>query len=253
MIYAIGDIHGKFDLLKRLYSAILKDIDASGDADNTIVFLGDYIDRGRQNRQVLDFLKYLEDFDGVEHIFLRGNHEDIFKEAMEKPRVEWARRMWTQNGGQAFLNEVGMDFDYFVNTFAWQPYVNWMKYKLEDYYETEDYVFVHGGLDIRKTNMKDQEGESMRWARHTDKDWYRTFHKLVVHGHTPNADVQVDINRINVDTSWSYSKYPGIVNLTAVALPNRRNDEVSPPRFLKVEDHIEALVQYCKDTKSQFA
>lgn len=246
MIYAIGDIHGKFSLLKRLYSAILKDIEKSGDLDNKIIFLGDYIDRGRQNVQVLDFIKSIEDFDGLEHIFIRGNHEDIFTEAMEHPRSIWAVKMWVDNGGQAFLNEVGMDFIYFNETFPWNHYVNWMKYKLEDYHETEDYVFVHGGLDIRKTNMKEQEGEALRWARHTQKDWYQSFHKLVIHGHTPNADPQVDNNRINVDTSWSYSKYSGILNLTAVVLPNRRDDEESPPRFIQVEEHIPQLAPYCK-------
>lgn len=246
MIYAIGDIHGKFDLLKKLYSAILKDIDASGDADNKIIFLGDYIDRGTQNRPVLDFLRALEDFDGVEHVCLRGNHEDIFMNAMQNPRHHWYVRMWVQNGGQAFLDEVGMDFDYFNYTFPWHSYVDWMKYKLDDYHETEDYVFVHGGVDIRKPNMKDQDGESMRWARHTGKDAYAPFHKMVIHGHTPNADPQVDRNRVNVDTSWSFQKYPGILNLTAVVLPNRRDDEVSPPRFIQVEEFMEPLVKYCK-------
>lgn len=244
MIYAIGDIHGKFDLLKALYSAILKDIDSCGDLDNKIIFLGDYIDRGYQNRQVLDFLKNLEDFEGVEHIFLRGNHEDIFTDAMEHPRNQFSVRMWVDNGGMSFLKETGMDFDYFVNTFPWQHYVNWFNRRLEYYHETEDYIFVHGGVDIRKPNMKDQENEAMLWARFTQKDWYRDFPKMVIHGHTPNADPQVDINRVNVDTSWSYGKYPGILNLTAVALPNHRDD--SEPRFIQVEQYEPKLASDAK-------
>lgn len=242
MIYAIGDIHGKGDLLVALYNSIQEDIEKSNDAEHTIVFLGDYVDRGYQNRKVLDFLKNLSDTDKVKHIFLRGNHESIFIEAMENPRSHWAVKMWVNNGGQAWLNEAKMDFTYFNETFPWHHYVNWMKYRLDDYYETEDYVFVHGGLDIRKPNMKEQEGEALRWARFTQKDWYQSFPKMVIHGHTPNADPQVDNNRINVDTSWSYGKYPGILNLTAVVLPNRRDDQFFPPRFIQVEQYEPRLV-----------
>jgi diadenosine tetraphosphatase ApaH/serine/threonine PP2A family protein phosphatase len=121
-----------------------------------------------------------------------------------------------------------------------------MDSKLEDYYETDDYVFVHGGLDVRLCNMKDQEGEALRWARHTGRDYYGKYHKMVIHGHTPNADPQVDKNRINVDTSWSFGKYPGILNLTAVALPNRRDDVFSPPRFIEAKKHFPHLEKYCK-------
>lgn len=241
MIYAIGDIHGKYDLLKRLYARVLKDIERVGDRDNTIVFLGDYIDRGYQNREVLYFLKNLEDLEGIEHVFLRGNHEEIFKSAMEHPRDPWRVKMWVNNGGQSFLNECEMDFTYFVETFPWPSYVNWMDYKLENYYETEDYIFVHGGVDVRRPTMKDQEKELLYWARFENLNHYENFHKLVVHGHTPHADPVVDKNRINVDTSWSYSKYPGIVNLTAVALPNRRDDGNHPPRFITVEQYIPKL------------
>lgn len=233
MYYAVGDIHGHFDLVKKLYTEMLRHIELSGDRDNVIVFLGDYIDRGKQNRQTLDFLMGLENFPGVEHVFLRGNHEDIFTEAMEFPRNLYARRMWVENGGQAFLNEMKMDFDYFNNTFPWHQYVRWFKYRTEHWYETEDYVFVHGGLDIRVSDMKAQDKDSLLWARHTKKDAYQSFHKMVIHGHTPQTDPQVDINRINVDTSWSYSKYPNR-KLTAVALPTM-NYPGMVPHFIQVE------------------
>lgn len=253
MIYAIGDIHGKFDLLQALYNSIKLDIEECGDKENTIVFLGDYIDRGRQNCQVLDFIKNLESNDNLKHIFIRGNHEDIFIDAMENPRKQAYVSMWVNNGGREFLEEVGMDFDYFNETFAWHQYVNWMKYRLDDYYETEDYIFVHGGLDIRKPKMKDQEPEYLHWARFTDFNWYKSFHKMVIHGHTPRSDPQVDANRVNVDTSWSYTKYKGISNLTAVALPNRRDDVFKPPRFIQAEQHIPDLEHYLKNTTSDFA
>lgn len=235
MIYAIGDIHGQFDLLKELYTKCLRhaviSAEETGEDEHTFVFLGDYVDRGKQNRQVLDFLMNLENSPGITHVKLRGNHEQIFTEAMENPRSMFHVRMWLQNGGMSWLNEAGMDFDYFVNSYPWNHIVNWMKVWLDPYYETEDYIFVHGGLDIREPNMKKQDADSMMWARHEQKDWYRTFPKMVIHGHTPHADPVVDINRINVDTSWAHQKHDYRC-LTAVALPNRRYHSHLEPEFI---------------------
>ena len=235
MIYAIGDIHGKGDLLKRLYTEILNDIEITGDDNNTIVFLGDYIDRGCQNVMVIDFLRLLRDSAKIEHKYIFGNHEAIFKEAMENPRNPFFVRMWTQNGGQTFLNEVGMDFTYFYEVWPWHIWLQWLSLNARDYYETDDYVFVHGGLDIRVERMNRQQPETLRWARFLDKDWYASFPKMVIHGHTPGAEPKVDKNRINVDTSWAYTERP-VSNLTAVALPNKRDDENAPPRFIVVEE-----------------
>lgn len=248
MIYAIGDIHGNYDLLDSLYKNILNDIASVGDESNTIIFLGDYIDRGYQNQQVLDFLRNLQDSKGIEHIMLRGNHEDIFKNAMQNHRDPFFVRMWVDNGGSAFLKERQMDFTYFVNTYPWHVYVDWMDLKLLNYYETEDYVFVHGGVDIRIPNMENQDKMTLLWSRYTNTNHYKNFNKMVIHGHTPNPDPIVDKNRINVDTSFSYSAYPGIVRLTAVALPNRRNDDISP-RFITAEKYIRQLDRINKENK----
>lgn len=223
MIYAIGDIHGKFDILKRLYELILVDIEENYDDENTIVFLGDYIDRGKQNRQVLDFLMFLQNTPKINHVFLFGNHEDIFINAMENPRDKDKVQLWVQNGGSNFIGELTKnyyDFDFFHNTFPWEYYVRWMKTKTDIYYETDDYIFVHGGLDIRKTEMHKQYKDYLIWARHTDKDHYKDYNKIVVHGHTPNYDPVFDRNRINVDTSCYNKQIDGHM-LTAVALPNK--------------------------------
>ena len=87
-IYCIGDIHGCADLLQQLHEKIL------GDAGNykgkkTIVYLGDYIDRGEQSRQVIDLLltEPLADFDPV---YLRGNHEQVMLSFIEFPEASAA-------------------------------------------------------------------------------------------------------------------------------------------------------------------
>lgn len=226
MIYAIGDIHGKFTLLKKLYNAILQDIADSGDAENIIIFEGDYIDRGRENVETLAFLMLLEDFPGVSHHYLWGNHEQIFKDALTHRYNQAYVGMWVNNGGDAFLREVGMDFDQFASQYPYDKYLNWFDRRLCYFIETDDYVFVHGGLDIRQPDMRKQDTEHLLWARHMQQDWYKTFPKIVVHGHTPRPEPVVDNNRINVDTSSS--PYP---RLTAVVLPNRKPDDFKP-RFI---------------------
>ncbi len=233
MIYAIGDIHGQYDMLKELYNIILEDIVISGDEENKIIFLGDYIDRGKQNIKVLDFISQLQNKSNIENIFLLGNHEQIFMEAMESPLDKNKVYMWINNGGLNFMHESGnVEWDYFHQTFPWGPYVRWFQRNLQKYHETEDYIFVHGGLDIRQPHMAKQDAEYLIWARHLQKDWYSGFHKLVVHGHTPSYDAMIDKNRINVDTSvWN----PAINGrkLIAVALKNRLHD--GPPRILNVQ------------------
>lgn len=221
MIYAIGDIHGQFDLLKRLYDLIIEDISLNGDEDNKIIFLGDYIDRGQQNRKVLDFIVHLQNTTKLEHIFLRGNHEQIFTEAMYYHLSKDKISIWVSNGGLNFMHEVGCyEFKCFHEVFPWGSYIRWFENNLQKYHETEDYIFVHGGLDIRQNDMNKQYLDYVMWARHSQKDWYGLFHKMVIHGHTPNDNAVIDKNRINVDTSGWNREVNGR-KLTAVALQNR--------------------------------
>lgn len=238
MIYAIGDIHGKFTLLKKLYNAILQDIVDCGDTENLIIFEGDYIDRGSENVATLNFLMLLEDFPGVSHHYLWGNHEQIFKDALTHRYNQGYVGMWVNNGGSAFLKEVGMDFDQFASQYPYDKYLNWFERRLCYFIETEDYVFVHGGLDIRQPNMRKQETEHLLWARHMQTDWYKDFPKMVVHGHTPRGEPVVDNNRINVDTSWAK-----ISCLTAVALPNNKHEGMVP-RFIVEATPGAPLVNY---------
>lgn len=224
MIYAIGDIHGQYDILIRLYDKIIEDIKFKQDDENKIIFLGDYIDRGKQNRKVLDFLVSRQNSREIEHVFLWGNHEQIFIEAMLNPLNQNAVGMWVGNGGLNFMHETGnVEFDYFHQTFPWGPYIRWFAKNLQTYHETGDYIFVHGGLDIRQPDMNKQDLNYVTWARHTQTDWYKTYHKWVIHGHTPNDNAVIDKNRINVDTSGWRQANNGW-KLSAVALHNHLVD-----------------------------
>src|SRR5690606_352365 len=127
--YCVGDIHGCYDHLLDLMDMVYDQ------EPGTIVFLGDYIDRGPKSKQVLDCLMSL-DSGGTKiagdwkYVFLRGNHEEMV--------LLGDSYLWHMNGGKETL-------DSFPNRIMPQEYIDWMK-KLKLTYETDDYYFVHAGL-----------------------------------------------------------------------------------------------------------
>lgn len=228
MIYAIGDIHGEHNLALDLYSTILEDIRVKGDYENTIVFLGDYTDRGEGSLKVFDFLRSLEDNDELKHIFLKGNHEVMLVEALEYPKSKDTVDFWLKYGGEAVLKEAVQDWEEFQKSTRVKMIRQWIKNHTKNFHAQGGYIFVHGGLDVRR-RVETQSPDTLLWARHTEKDHYAGYDGFVVHGHTPTKNPVVDENRISVDTSQGN---PGYKILTAACLPNRRADMVKP-KFLK--------------------
>lgn len=226
MIYAIGDVHGEDGLLRRLYAEIKEDIVKTGDLDNTIVFLGDYTDRGTGSLQVFDFLRNLEDAPGLTHIFLRGNHEVMLVDAMDYPRSSDVA-FWLKYGGEAVLEEAQQDWEDFHQSTRARVIRSWIMNNTRSYYTTGGFVFVHAGLDVRRS-VEVQTPDVLLWSRNMAENYYAGYRDFVVHGHTPAADPLVDENRICVDTSVGN---PGMKKLTAVCLPNARNDSMTP-RFM---------------------
>src|SRR5262249_20590664 len=103
-IYVIGDIHGRADLLRQLHQMILTDA-GRHPHQPVAVYLGDYIDRGLESRQVLDMLLE-ERLPGFEVITLLGNHEQAMLEFLEQPHVGPA---WLYYGGAATLYSYGIN------------------------------------------------------------------------------------------------------------------------------------------------
>lgn len=228
MIYAIGDIHGEYNLLVDLYQKILYDVQSSNDKENTIVFLGDYTDRGKHTLKVFDFLMKLEDTQNIKHIFLTGNHEVMFVNAVTAgPFNDDEIMFWLRNGGEAVLKEANVEWDLFIETLDCKEIVEWICQKTRLYYETEDYVFVHGGLDIKR-DICSQTPDYVLWSRHMNEGHYANYKKMVIHGHTSYSKPFIDINRICVDTSYHHKKKI----LTSVVLQNRK---IGKPKFLKSE------------------
>ena len=104
-VYAIGDIHGRVDLLRRLHDRILDDSASSPPSTNNVaVYLGDYIDRGLHSREVIDVLLD-EPLPGFESIHLRGNHDHELLAFLEDPTKSAA---WLRYGGDATLYSYGV-------------------------------------------------------------------------------------------------------------------------------------------------
>ncbi|MEJ6560182.1 MAG: metallophosphoesterase family protein [Akkermansiaceae bacterium] len=164
-LLAIGDVHGCRKALKRL----LKWIDPQ--KEDTVVMLGDYVDRGPSSKGVI---KYLMNWRWeAELVILKGNHEYIMEHArLSKIHEDY----WCEVGGDETLVSYGGKLE-MVPDEHW----DFMK-KARSFYETENYIFVHGGL-LPKLKLEDQDQEEMAWRRFRDAQPHFSG-KTVICGHT---------------------------------------------------------------------
>jgi serine/threonine protein phosphatase 1 len=190
LTYAIGDVHGRLDLLKDLLSQIITH--ASGRSCK-LVFLSDYIDRGPDSAGVIELVRRFQQRwpDGV--ICLKGNHEAMLLEVVREPAVtSW----WLSNGGDATLASFG------VSDPADMPadVLSWMA-GLATLYEDEHRYFVHAGLHPSRSLSK-QDDEIKLWIRDEFLLVDYDFGKYVVHGHTPSETGSPEVRpyRTNLDT-----------------------------------------------------
>ena len=174
-ILAIGDIHGCNQKLQALLSRVGPDPQT-----DTLVFIGDYLDRGPDVRDVLDTLIDLgETFPGL--ICLKGNHEEMFLNYYARGLDE---ELYMSNGGWSTLSSYGLTLaDARAGTGFPESHLAFLS-SLPLYHETEDYIFVHAGLRPG-IPFSEQSEEDMLWIRHEFIDSDYPFEKTIVFGHTP--------------------------------------------------------------------
>ena len=204
-LYAVGDIHGRLDLLDRLLDKIGEDA-AAANKRNSIIFLGDYIDRGPDSKGVIDRLIAL-DLPGWEKHFLRGNHDQTVLDFLEQPEFYSA---WRGFGAADTLLSYGVHpprFDKeeafaearrdFANKLpaAHRNFLDGLKYL----HIAGDYVFVHAGIRPGIA-LSRQVPDDLLWIRDDFLLSELRHEKIVVHGHTPSDQPVRRINRIGVDT-----------------------------------------------------
>ena len=204
-IYAVGDIHGRVDLLDRLVLRIDADLVAHPIGRPVQVFLGDYIDRGPDSAAVLERL--IERGRTHETVCLMGNHEAFLLEFLDDPSLLTA---WGQNGGLTTLLSYGVA-PVIQAVPAEQAEVSAALAKAmpkdhKDFlnalplsFTCGDFFFVHAGVRPG-TSLVRQREQDLLWIREEFLRHNAAFEKIVVHGHTPVREPEVRRNRINVDT-----------------------------------------------------
>lgn len=189
--YAIGDIHGRHDLLREILDRISGH---AGERPHRLVFLGDYIDRGPDSAAVIDTVRRMQEEAPAEDVVcLMGNHEAMLLAAIGDPA---ATSWWRGNGGTATLASFGTKAADFLpkDVLAWVA-------GLPTSFQDERRYYVHAGLRPGRS-LSEQTDEDRLWIREPFLTVDYDFGKHVVHGHTPLASgcPETRPHRTNLDT-----------------------------------------------------
>lgn len=200
-IYAVGDVHGRADLLQLLLERIEIDLTRRPIAHPMQVFLGDYIDRGPHSRQVIDLL--IAHRRRYRSLFLKGNHElCALRVLVDPPLVS----EWKHMGGMSTLLSYGVKpsgrFDQDVALAFRQAMPESHRRFLESLpvsFTCGDFFFAHAGVRPG-IPLRRQFQQDLLWIREDFLLCEEDFGKVIVHGHTPATQPDIRPNRINIDT-----------------------------------------------------
>ncbi len=220
-IYAIGDIHGRLDLLDQIIALIQTDFAKHAPIDGLTVTLGDYIDRGPDSRRVIERL--CSNPFPTEFVALKGNHEDILLRFLEDPSVA---EHWRRLGGLETLFSYGVsvtaimrgrDYDKASQALTASMPPDHLAFlrSLKTSHIEADYFFCHAGIRPG-VPLDQQDPYDLLWICDEFLSSTADFGKLVVHGHTPCEAPEVLPNRIDIDTGAYASG-----RLTCLVLPDR--------------------------------
>jgi serine/threonine protein phosphatase 1 len=219
-VYAIGDIHGRLDLLAALEGEIAADLSRSRPRRSVVVYLGDYIDRGPDSARVLDhLLDRPPPADRVVHLL--GNHEDALLAFLDDAGAGAA---WMSFGGRETLRSYGALPDRGPPAPAWlveaqDALERAMPRRHRDFlaglalrHAEGGYLFVHAGLrpDVP---LDRQKREDLIWIREEFLRSEADYGCVVVHGHSIRREPEIRPNRIGIDTGACFTG-----RLTAVVL-----------------------------------
>lgn len=218
--YVIGDIHGCHDALLRLLDKVDPD-----PAQDTLVFLGDYIDRGLQSYQVVELMLSLQQV-FPRCITLLGNHEHVFL-AFLKGRYQ---DFYLNMGGQETLESYGIRPPFKRAGIAEEIPASHKQFfsNLLLLWENQHGIYVHAALSPSR-HLSQQKPKWCLWGKDSFLLNDHKFPKPVVYGHTTFANPQMDQYKIGIDTGAVYGG-----KLTCLCLPDRTFISVeSPPKIKK--------------------
>lgn len=199
-VYAIGDVHGRADLLRETVTKIDKHRADHPIANALEIFLGDYIDRGPSSFDVIELLS-TRARGGT--ICLKGNHEAFLLKFLEDPRI---LNEWRRCGGLETLVSYGLnpsleDHESLAASLAGRLPAHHHDFltALPLSFVLGDYFYVHAGVRPGIA-LSNQRAEDLLWIREDFLRYEGSFGKVVVHGHTPVSEPEIRNNRINIDT-----------------------------------------------------
>ena len=212
-LYAIGDVHGRQDLLAAMHRRIASELEYASGSDWRIVHLGDYVDRGPDSKSVIDFLIEARKRD-PRHIMLAGNHDIGMLEFLADAEPDG---LFMNYGGIQTAQSYGVDL---VRDAHWygkagtvarghaalvkavpRNHVDFLQ-SLTFSVSFGDFFFCHAGIRPG-VPLDRQNQQDLIWIRDAFHDHQELFSKVIVHGHTPVPEAEVKANRVNVDTlAW---------------------------------------------------
>ena len=202
-IYAVGDIHGRADLLSEIIARIDDDIRRRPIAHTIEVYLGDYVDRGPQSKTVIDLLTVRLVANGA--VCLRGNHEAVMEGFLQDPTI---LEYWLPLGAMQTLASYGIELHENETAFSLHrrfldalPRAHELFMQcLRNQFSCGDFLFVHAGIRPGVA-LDDQDPNDLIWIRDEFLDDTRSHKRFIVHGHTPVPHPEIRRNRINIDTA----------------------------------------------------
>ena len=203
-IYAVGDVHGRLDLLEALLALIEADESQREPAETTLIFLGDLVDRGPDSAGVLARARTLAEQRHTQ--FLMGNHEEMMLASLQDRD---ALRDFLKFGGRETVLSYGLSLEDYTNAdlddlqnimrqIIPHEDIDFLKGFLDSLVLGE-YLFVHAGIRPG-ISLIDQDARDLRWIRGPFLDHQGLHPKCVVHGHNITQDLDLQSNRIGVDT-----------------------------------------------------
>jgi serine/threonine protein phosphatase 1 len=204
-VYAIGDVHGRADLLDQVFTRIDAHIAAHPVRRPVQVLVGDYIDRGPNSCAVLDRL--IERASTNAMVLLKGNHETFVFEFLRNPSM---LQSWSQMGGLQTLMSYGLIPSLNADAATQKNLAIAFRAalpkshlallgSLRSSFSCGEFFFVHAGVKPH-VPLAEQREEDLLWIRDEFLLCEEEFGKIIVHGHTPVREVDVRSNRINIDT-----------------------------------------------------
>lgn len=207
LVFAVGDIHGRDDLLGLLHQTIETELAAAEAERAQVIYLGDYVDRGPQSKAVVDRLLD-RPVKGAESVFLMGNHEDSLLQFLSGQ--DDAGRWLTLGGGATAMsygvslrNACGkvlslVEIRRELTAAIPAHHVAFFR-RLQLSHRVGDYLFVHAGIKPKRP-LDQQDPQDMLWIRRDFLRSRRRHGAVIVHGHSSVSEVVVRRNRICVDT-----------------------------------------------------